>query len=445
MLGYAKDEDPAVRRDARGLEVSTASDSAISAIDRFAFDLVSLGGDPTAVRKAARAEPECAMLQAYGAALNASAQSSAEAEKARPLLSRARENFARLTERERLFIEAIDAGCEGDFARALARYEEIAGRWPTDIVAAKLAEFHFFETGEAERQLRFMASIEANNRDQPHVLAMYAFAMELNGLRAQAEAVSWRALEIDPNTMWAQHCLAHVYSGDFRIDEGIAAMEDFAPTWKAFGPYIQAHNWFHLGVLYLGKLEYDRARAAFRSHIWGITPDLVVEQTDAILLLWYLELAGADIDIAAWKEIAPHVKRGAIEHVFPFLNAICIYALGRAGEHELAHEAVARMEDFARSQSGPAADLWFRVGLPQARACLAFAEGDWKRAARLFETILPDIARGGGSDEQRGVFSQSYLLSLIHGGERAGARRTLDSWIGSRAPIPLEQHWLGRL
>jgi tetratricopeptide (TPR) repeat protein len=434
-----------MRRDARGLEVSFASDSAISAINRFALDLVSLGGDPTAVRKAAKAEPECAMLQAYAAALNASAQSSAEAEKARPLLARARENFAHLTERERLFIDAIGAGCGGDFERALALYEQIAERWPTDVVAAKLAEFHFFETGEAERQLRFMASIEADNRDQPHVLAMYAFAMELNGLRAQAEAVSRRALEIDPNSMWAQHCLAHVYSGDFRIDEGIAAMEHFAPSWKAFGSYIQAHNWFHLGALYLGRLEYDRARDAYRSHIWGITPDLVVEQTDAILLLWYLELAGADIEIASWKEIAPHVKRGALEHVFPFLNAICIYALGRAGEHELAHEAVARMENFARSQTGAATQVWLRVGLPQAQACLAFAEGDWQRAARLFEAILPDIARGGGSDEQRGVFSQSYLLSLIRGGERAGARRLLDSWVGSRAPIALEQHWLAQL
>ena len=88
------------------------------------------------------------------------------------------------------------AGCDGDFQRALAKYEQVAERWPTDVVAAKLAEFHFFETGEAERQLRFMASIEAANRDQPHMLAMYAFAMELNGLRTQAEEVS-QACAID--------------------------------------------------------------------------------------------------------------------------------------------------------------------------------------------------------------------------------------------------------
>ena len=432
-------------RDARGLEVSNASRHAIDAINRFAHDLVSLGGDPTAVRLAAKAEPECAMLQAYTAALFASAQSSAEAAKARPLIARARERVRDLTAREQLFIDAVAAGCDGDFQRALAKYEQVAERWPTDVVAAKLAEFHFFETGEAERQLRFMASIEAANRDQPHMLAMYAFAMELNGLRTQAEEVSQRALSIDPNTMWAQHCLAHVYSGDFRIDEGINAMEDFAPSWKSFGRYIQAHNWFHLGALYIAKLQYDRALDGYHRHIWGFNPDLVVEQTDAILLLWYLELAGANLDAGLWKAIAPHVKRGALEHVFPFLNAISIYALGRAGEHQLAHEAVAQVENFARSQSGPAVHVWLKVGLPQAQACLAFAEGDWKTAARLFEPILAEIACGGGSDEQRGVFSQSYLMSLLKSGARADARNLLKGWIGSRVPIPLEEHWLAQI
>ncbi len=432
-------------RDARGLLVSGASQQAVAAIDRFSYDLVSLGGDPTAVRLAAKAEPECAMLQAYAAALFASAQSTTEAAKGRPLIARARERFRELTAREQLFIEAVAAGCDGDLQRAISSYEQIAERWPADDVAAKLAEFHFFETGEAERQLRFMASIEAANRDQSHVLAMYAFAMELNGLRIQAEEVARRALSIDPNTMWAQHCLAHVYSGDFRIDEGIDAMEDFAPSWKGFGRYIQAHNWFHLGALYIANLDYDGALAGYRDHIRGFTPDLVVEQTDAILLLWYLELAGAKVDLAAWKAIAPQVKRAAMEHVFPFLNAISIFALGRAGEHQLAHEAVAKLESFARSQNGPAAKVWLKVGVPQSQACLAFAEGDWKRAGRQFEPILAEIACGGGSDEQRGVFSQSYLMSLIRSGERAAAHRLLDRWIGSRAPIPLEQHWLAQI
>ena len=432
-------------RDAMGLEVSNGSDRAISAINQFAHDLVSLGGDPLAVVAAAEMEPECAMLQAYAALPQVYSQSSAEADKGRPLIARAREHIADLTEREQLFINAVAAGCDGDFERALSLYEKIAARWPTDAVAAKVAEFHFFETGEASRQLRFMSGIEEANRDMPHVQAMYAFALELDGQRGRAESVAKRALELDRNTMWAQHCLAHVYSGDFRVDEGIESMERWAPGWSSFGQYIRAHNWFHLGALYLANLDYDRALEAYQRHIWGFTPDLVVEQTDAILLLWYLELAGKSIEPAAWKALAQHVERGAFEHVFPFLNAIYIYALGRAGETRTAHRAVAQLERFAQAQSGAAQRVWLKVGLAQTQASLAFAEGDWVRAARLFEPILPDIACGGGSDEQRGVFSQSYLMSLIRSGERRRAAGLLRESIGSRAPVPLEQHWLAQV
>jgi hypothetical protein len=113
-----------MRRDARGLEVLAASERAISAIDRFAFDLVSLGGDLAAVTTASKAEPQCVMLQAYAAALYVSAQSTAEAEKARPSIARARQHSANLTERERLFIDAIAAGCDGDFEHAVTLYEK---------------------------------------------------------------------------------------------------------------------------------------------------------------------------------------------------------------------------------------------------------------------------------------------------------------------------------
>jgi len=118
----AWEEEVAMRRDAMGLKISAGSERAISAIDRFAFDLVSLGGDPTAVRAAAKAEPECAMFQAYAAALYVSAQSTSEAEKVRPWNARARQHFANLTERECLFIDAIAAGCESDFESAVTLY-----------------------------------------------------------------------------------------------------------------------------------------------------------------------------------------------------------------------------------------------------------------------------------------------------------------------------------
>jgi hypothetical protein len=50
-----------------------------------------------------------------------------------------------------------------------------------------------------------------------------------------------------------------------------------------------------LAILYLEKLDVAAAMGIFRDHIWGITPDFVAEQLDAISLLWRLEMAGTAV------------------------------------------------------------------------------------------------------------------------------------------------------
>ena len=208
--------------DSRGLEVSTESDDAVHAIDHYAYELLSLGTDAAAVQAAADANPECAMLQACCASMFLYSQTTAGAKQALPYLARAETRLGDLTEREQVFIKAVKAGCAGDFEGALTLYEQIADRWPRDMLAAKLAEFHFFETGLAARQLEVMRKAAAANPDVSHVLAMHAFALELNAERERADEVARSALAIDPDTMWAQHCRAHVFAGQSRIAEGIA-------------------------------------------------------------------------------------------------------------------------------------------------------------------------------------------------------------------------------
>lgn len=427
--------------DSRGLSVTTNSGDAIAAIDRFADAALALKSGMDGILAAAEADRDCAMLQVYAASLFALSQSTVQARRANPYLARARERIGDLTERERIFIDAVGAGCDGDFARALGLYEQIAERWPRDLLAAKIAEFHFFETGLATRQLSFMEKIAPANRDSSHAQAMLAFACELNALRGRAEEISIKALEQDPLTMWAQHCLAHVWAGDSRVTEGIAAMERYAPTWNRFGQYIQSHNTFHLATLYRTGLDFDRVLDAYRRHIWGFQPDAVVEHTDAILLLWYVELAGGEVG-ARWREIAPRVRDKAHEQVFPFLNAIYLFALERAGESAEADRALDEMRRYAERQSAAAAHVWMRVGLAEARGCVAYARGDFDRAAEELGAILPEIAIGGGSDEQRGVFHESHFMSLVKAGRKREAAAALNAYAGAGAQTRLERRWL---
>jgi tetratricopeptide (TPR) repeat protein len=432
-----------MKLDSRGLAVTTDSDQAIAAINHFADAAISLKPGMADITATARREPECAMLQICAAALHALSQSNLEGQSGLPYLARARERAADLTERERLFIDTVTAGCMGDFDRAIDGYERIIERWPRDVLAVKIAEFHCFETGEAERQLRIMEKMAPANADSPHAQAMYAFALELNLQRDRAEQVALGALRQDPRTMWAQHCLAHVYGQESRVSEGIAALEKYAPDWTQFGQYIKSHNWFHLAVLYLTQLDFDRVLDAYQGYIWGFQPDEVVEHTDAILLLWYLELAGGDAG-GRWREIAPRILAKTHEQVFPFLTTIYLYALERAGQSAEVDRALAEMERFAERQTGNARRVWKDIGLPEARGAVAFARGDYDRAAAMLGPILDDIACGGGSDEQRGVFAQSHFMSLIRAGRKAEAQQALRSYNQDRPATPLYQRWLAQ-
>lgn len=429
-----------MKPDSRGLAVTTDSDQAIAAINLFTDAALSLKPGMADITAAARREPECAMLQIFAAVLHVLSQSDLEARRGLRYLDLARQRGADLNERERNLIDAVAAGCDGDFDRATGVYGQIVERWPRDILAAKLAEFHCFETGDAARQLEIMENVARANGESPHALAMYAFALELNGRREDAEQVSRAALRLDPDSMWAQHCLAHVYGEQARVSEGIAVLENYAPGWRTFGQYIQSHNWFHLATLYLMQLDFNRAHDAYRHHIWGFQSDEAVEHTDAILLLWYVELAGGEVH-ERWREVAPHIQAKAHARVFPFLTSIYLYALERAGESAEVDGALAEMEEYARSQTGRAAYVWNEIGLKQARGSVAFARGDFDRAAALLGGALGDIACGGGSDEQRAVFAQSHFLSLSRAGLRQQAQHALHDYLAGRSSAALFQRW----
>jgi tetratricopeptide (TPR) repeat protein len=429
-----------MKSDSRGLAVTTDSDQAIAAINHFTDGALSLKPGMADITTAARREPECAMLQIFAAVLHVLSQSDLEARRGLRYLDLARRRSADLNERERNLIEAVAAGGEGDFDRAIGVYGQIIERWPRDILAAKLAEFHCFETGDAARQLEIMENVARANGESPYALAMYAFALELNGRREDAEQVSRAALRLDPDSMWAQHCLAHVYGEQARVSEGIAALENYAPGWRTFGQYIQSHNWFHLATLYLMQLDFNRALDAYRDHIWGFQSDEIVEHTDAILLLWYVELAGGEVQ-ERWREIAPHIRAHVHARVFPFLTTIYLYALERAGESAEVDRALAEMEEYGRRQTGRAAYVWNEIGLKQARGSVAFARGDFDRAAALLGGALGDIASGGGSDEQRAVFAQSHFLSLSRAGLREQAQHALHDYLVGRSSAALFQRW----
>jgi hypothetical protein len=80
----------------------------------------------------------------------------------------------------------------------------------------------------------------------------------------------------------------------------------------------------------------------------------------------------------------------------------------------------------------------WQTSLPLAKACLSFAEKDFSEASGLLKNCF-DMTQAGGSDEQRGVFWQSYLLSLINQGEKVEANWLIDKNMPNACR--LQGHW----
>jgi len=432
-----------MKRDRNGHEISTDSDAVVEGIDRFAGDFLG-ARDPSAILQLADRHPDCALAQAYAAAMHLYSQSRAQIDAcAAPLLERASASRTGLTARETLLIDALAAWTRNDLPTALARFERIAADWPTDLVAAKLAEFLFYEAPDYRRHLRFMERIAPAHRDTPAFLAMHAFALELCREYERAERTARRAIELDADTPWAHHALAHQMLNQRRIGEGLDLLRTLAPTWEDHVPSIRSHNWWHVALLELAAGDVDAALRRYHERVTGAAPESVLEHVDAISLLWRIELAGRRTD-AEWRALAPHLEGRPGEQIFPFLNAHYAYALVRAGRDDEAAAALAALRAFALEQSGPAARAFRDVGLPLVTACAAFAAGEPARCVVLLEPILAELAIVGGSDAQNDLFRETYLVALLDCGRAAEARRRLDARIAGAAPTAAEQVWLAR-
>jgi tetratricopeptide (TPR) repeat protein len=430
-------------RDARGLEVSGASGETIAVIDRFTDDFMGVRDAAGDILAVAEKSEGCALIQAYAAALYLYAQTESAAATARSLLVRARATWVHMTPRERLFVLALEAWTARDHARAIALLEALAVDWPADIIAAKIAEFLLFEAPDFPRHLRFMESVAPAQGERASFLAMHAFALELNGRYVEAERLANRAIEIERATPWAHHALGHIHLNRGDLDRGLRVLGELAGTWGAHSRALATHNYWHVAVLHLARLDFDAALALYASEIRGRTPGDVFEITDAASLLWRIELAGGETG-ERWGEIAPHAAALAGEPVFPFLSAHYFYALGRAGRLAEASEALTRLENAVDKRPGGERLLWRRVGLPLVQGCLAAARGAHPAAAETLVPILADVGAVGGSDAQNDLFRQTAIVALLKARRRSEARGLVEARLAGRKPTPLEASWLAQ-
>jgi len=426
-------------KDARGLDVTTDDATAVAAADDFAARLLRLDQGVEAILDAAKRWPDTPIVQLYAATFWLYGQTSGALETAAVHL-RACDALAMNT-RERALHRALALWYGNDNLRAVEAMEAITSEWPSDLLTAKIAEFLYYVLGQQYMGPRFrahMRRLEGAHAADPDFLAMTAFASELCSDYAAAEAAAERALAIEPKNPWAQHALSHVLIRQGRVAEGLARLESFLPLLAACGRPIHCHDAWHLALLHLERLDVAAAMRVFRTHIWGITPDFVVEQLDAIALLWRIEMAAGPMD-AQWPSIAGHIAPRALETFMPFMNAHYVYALARAGRADAVEAALAGVRARSAADDEEVKRVWAPVGRAVIEAAAAFGAGDRARAAALLDPIMPMMTSIGGSDAQDDLFRQTYLRSLQAAGRHAEAAAYFDAITAGKSRTPLDR------
>jgi len=426
-------------KDARGLDVTADDATAAAAADDFAARLLRLDQGVEAILDAAKRWPDTPIVQLYAATFWLYGQTDGALETAAAHLRAC--DALTMNARERALHRALALWHGNDNLHAVKAMETITTEWPSDLLTAKITEFLYYVLGQQHMGPRFrahMRRLEGAHAADPDFLAMTAFASELCSDYAAAEAVAERALAIEPRNPWAQHALSHVLIRQGRVAEGLTRLESFLPLLATCGRPIHCHDAWHLALLHLEQLDVAAAMRVFRTHIWSITPDFVVEQLDAIALLWRIEMAAGPMD-AQWPSIAEHIAPRALETFMPFMNAHYVYALARAERADALEAALAGVRARSAADDEEAKRVWAPVGRAVIEAAAAFGAGDRARAAALLDPVMPMMTSIGGSDAQDDLFRRNYLRSLQAAGRHAEAAAYCDAITAGKSRTPLDR------
>ncbi|WED44226.1 tetratricopeptide repeat protein [Legionella cardiaca] len=427
----------------RGLKVTTNSDQVIDDINYFHNQILGSGNNAIAILDAVKRNPDNLLLQTYAAAFYLYAQENAATEIAANYLLQAEKQLRQANLREKLTYYAARAWLRLDYAAAITLLTTIIELYPRDTLAIKFAEWLFYCSGQAFQAKQFLALCEScsqHNQDESHFLAIHSFALELCGHYPQAKAVAEQAIAMGPITPWSHHTLAHVYLMENDINGGIKRLEDLRNSWTNILPLLKGHNTWHLALFHLANRDETETMKLFPD-IFGTLPDTLLEQLDAISLLWRMDMAGLPQE-ELLKKILLHLGVHPFEYYIGFNNVHFIYCLAKLGKTELAEKAIKDLELYISTLPlGAVRNLWKNVALPMCLGVNAFAQNNYQLAAEKIDPIIENCYQLGGSDAQTELYTQTYLLSLLGSKQEEKAKQFFSKHLSHYRNTALADYW----
>lgn len=449
-------------KDTQGLEVTTDSPEAIAAINRFIDQILSMGNNPDVIFPAVEADSTSVIANAYAATLHMLAETADGSTQATPYLKTAYDYCNRANEREQLYLHSINAWVNGDIDQAIAYHEEIADKFPRDLLNVQVGQKHYLDLGNKQGLLQIVEKVLPANSENHYIYGMLAFGFEENQRYEEAEAAGRKATAMNRHdSCWAHHAVAHVLYSQGRLDEGIAWTESVCDVWKATGFY--THQWWHTALYYVDQEDFNKVLELYDTRIWGTTANkqTALDLINAISLLIQLEMAGVDVSdsykdsnvadapgksmTSRWEDVANSVTGRIHEHILSLYDLHYIYAIARVGRDELVKQMIESLQSYAQTAKPCVRKAWSEVTLPTAQGMVAYARGEWATTAALLKLVLPRLHEVGGSDAQRDLFEQIYLDCLIRTEENEQARQLLEKRAAVRDHVPSIQRELARI
>lgn len=431
-----------------GFEVSGCTDpKIIESLDSFREKMLASAIGAESLLKVAEANPQCPLLQIYAGILHLYPQEHSATRVAQQYFNEAAKRLAKATSREKLLYNAAIAWMKLDYEKALSAFTELLQTEPRDLLSLKFAEWVFYCAGQAYYAPQFLSLCDhlfALHHPDPCFLAIYSFALELNGNFSEAKETAEKAMNIELATPWAHHTLAHVYLKTCKMDEGIKILESVKPTWETTFPLLKAHNTWHLALFYLAHRKEKDVVSLFKNGIFGTLPNTIGEQIDAISLLWRMDMAGVPQD-SLYQVLLPFLQEHPFEYYTGFNAAHFIYVLGRSGNYELGKSALDTMETYANHDINHyTQNIWRDINLPFCQFVFAFSIGDYKNALELGTPVIEKCFQLGGSDAQDELFLQTYLLCLLACKREREAVSFFNKYLSHYTNTNLASYWFSQ-
>jgi tetratricopeptide (TPR) repeat protein len=429
-------------KDRRGLETSTDSPVALAAFDDMVDGYVTFHVDTTKrLGDALKADPGFFMANLMKGGMALLSLNSKNLDRAKAGLAHAATLAGKANPRERRHLDAMDAWAKGDLDSALRVWESILALHPTDLLALRLAHFHYFWLGRAARMLdSIVAARRGWKSDTPGaswVASMEAFGREECGEYAEAEHLAREAVAYDPNDRWGVHAVAHVLEMQGRTADGIAWLD------QNQGCHAQANNFmFHLtwhrALLQLeqdgpeGLLAWYDARVRDHSSpLVQALPDLYIDLQNAASLLWRLEHLGVDVG-SRWRELADKAEARIGDGSNLFTLSHLAMALAADGRFAAADRLIEGVQAIAAGTLAPVAS---GIALPACRAAVHHRRGEWKETVAALMPVRSELWRLGASHAQRDLLWQMLADAAKKSGD-AEAVSTLMVELTAMRPVP---------